>query len=60
MEYTYTNQQHYLVEPQQALPAGSDCGCRGPRMLMPQPGGLGGLFPPGPGPFPPGPGPFPP
>ncbi|MGM0883587.1 MAG: hypothetical protein ACQEXQ_21450 [Bacillota bacterium] len=65
MEYTYdhTNEHQIAAAQRQWARAGSDCGCGGPRMLMPPgPGGPGGpgMFPPGPGPFPPGPGPFPP
>ncbi|WP_187768106.1 hypothetical protein [Paenibacillus sp. PL91] len=65
MDYTYANEQQFVAAPRQYAQAGSDCGCGGPRMIMPMPtpgggpGGPGG-FPPGPGPFPPGPGPFPP
>ncbi|WP_171056460.1 hypothetical protein [Paenibacillus sinopodophylli] len=74
MDYTYTNEQQMRGYQQQSAPASSDCGCGGPRSIMPPPppggfgpGGFGpggpggpGPFPPGPGPFPPGPGPFPP
>ncbi|MEV5029376.1 hypothetical protein [Paenibacillus sp. LPE1-1-1.1] len=66
MDYTYINQQQFSADARQAVQAGSDCGCGGPRTIMPPPppGGQGpggpGMFPPGPGPFPPGPGPFPP
>ncbi|WP_216364919.1 hypothetical protein [Paenibacillus sp. BIHB 4019] len=69
--YGFTNGQVQIyVPPSPSSRAGQDCGCGGPRMLMPgmpgMPGGGPGLFPPGPGPgpgpgpFPPGPGPFPP
>ncbi|MGG4142728.1 hypothetical protein ABEW34_06325 [Paenibacillus algorifonticola] len=65
--YGYTNGQVQIyIPPSPSSRAGQDCGCGGPRMLMPggpglfPPGPGPGPFPPGPGPFPPGPGPFPP